>query len=230
MIMKKILVVEDEPQIAKFLTKTFLVLGYDVDHVSSSKDATFSLKVFQPDIIILDLGLPDIDGHQWLIDTRKYSDIPIIVVSARSRTEDVVKALENGANDYVKKPFDMAELIARLNKCLNQSQENDTLGIESKYIFGNMCVDISGHHVTLDDKEIHLSKKEFQILSYLVLNANRLVTQEDVLKKVWGNYSGDGAQYLRVYICQLRKKLLSCTKQPLITTENAIGYRFINYD
>lgn len=150
-------------------------------------------------------------------------------MSARNDTEEVVKALENGANDYVKKPFDMPELIARVRRQLISATKND-LEIANVYSFDNLIVDLNDHRVILDNQEIHLSKKEFSILSYLVRHSGKLVMQNAILHEVWGDYYGDGAQYLRVYIGQLRKKLSACKKQPLIVTENAIGYRFIPAD
>ncbi|MEY8766121.1 MULTISPECIES: response regulator transcription factor [Francisella] len=226
---KKILIVEDEPQIKKLLEKTFLVLGYDVESASTASIATSLLGQYHPDVVILDLGLPDQDGQDWLKAVRVSSDVPIIVVSARNDTEEVVKALENGANDYVKKPFDMPELIARVRRQLIAVIKKD-LEIANVYSFDNLIVDLNDHKVILDNQEIHLSKKEFSILSYLVKHSGKLVMQNTLLHEVWGDCYGDGAQYLRVYIGQLRKKLSACKKQPLIITENAIGYRFIPAD
>ncbi|AJI72648.1 hypothetical protein FTDG_01272 [Francisella tularensis subsp. novicida GA99-3548] len=222
---RKILIVEDEPQIKKLLEKTFLVLGYDVEIVATAGNATKLLGEYQPDVVILDLGLPDQDGQEWLKSARSHSEIPIIVVSARNDTDEVVKALDNGANDYIKKPFDMPELIARVKRQLNPLLKKQTEA-DNIYTFANLKIDLNDHKVSLDNKDIHLSKKEFLILACLVTNAGKLVMQNTLLKEVWGECYGDGAQYLRVYIGQLRKKLSACTKQPLITTENAIGYRF----
>lgn len=225
----KILLIEDEPQIRRLLEKTFLVLGYDVESVAKAADATKILNDYTPDLIILDLGLPDQDGQDWLKMTRSHTNLPIIVVSARSDTEEVVKALESGANDYIKKPFDMPELIARVKRQLKDSskQENDSAKI---FKFANLEVDLNDHKVILDNQEVHLSKKEFLILSHLVKHSGKIVMQSTLLQEVWGDCYGDGPQYLRVYIGQLRKKLSNCTKQPLITTENAVGYRFVPAD
>lgn len=128
---RKILIVEDEPQIKKLLEKTFLVLGYDVEIVATAGNATKLLGEYQPDVVILDLGLPDQDGQEWLKSARSHSEIPIIVVSARNDTEEVVKALDNGANDYIKKPFDMPELIARVKRQLNPLLKNKLKQITS---------------------------------------------------------------------------------------------------
>ncbi|MED7820254.1 MULTISPECIES: response regulator transcription factor [unclassified Francisella] len=225
---QKILLVEDEPQIRKLLEKTFLVLGYDIESATTAAEASKLLSSYAPDVIVLDLGLPDQDGQEWLRAMRIHNSTPVIVVSARSDTEEVVKALEGGANDYVKKPFDMPELIARVRRQLinlEGSQKKSNL-----FKFANLTVDLDDHKVTLNGHEIHLSKKEFMILSHLVSHSGKLVMQNVILNDVWGNCYGDGAQYLRVYIGQLRKKLSECKKQPLITTENAIGYRFIEAD
>ncbi|APC92393.1 MULTISPECIES: response regulator transcription factor [Francisella] len=222
---KKILIVEDEPQIKRLLEKTFLVLGYDVEIVATAGNATKLLGEYHPDVVILDLGLPDQDGQEWLKSTRRHNEIPIIVVSARNDTEEVVKALENGANDYIKKPFDMLELIARVKRQLNPLLKKQTEA-DNIYTFANLKIDLNDHKVSLNNQDIHLSKKEFLILACLVSHAGKLVMQNTILKEVWGECYGDGAQYLRVYIGQLRKKLSACKKQPLIITENAIGYRF----
>lgn len=206
-----------------------MVLGYDVESAPTASIATSLLGQYHPDVVILDLGLPDQDGQDWLKVVRISSDVPIIVVSARNDTEEVVKALENGANDYVKKPFDMPELIARVRRQLIAVIKKD-LEIANVYSFDNLIVDLNDHKVILDNQEIHLSKKEFSILSYLVKYSGKLIMQNTLLHEVWGDCYGDGAQYLRVYIGQLRKKLSACKKQPLIVTENAIGYRFIPAD
>lgn len=158
---KKILIVEDEPQIKKLLEKTFLVLGYDVESAPTASIATSLLGQYHPDVVILDLGLPDQDGQDWLKVVRISSDVPIIVVSARNDTEEVVKALENGANDYVKKPFDMPELIARVRRQLIAVIKKD-LEIANVYSFDNLIVDLNDHKVILDNQEIHLSKKNFR--------------------------------------------------------------------
>lgn len=223
----KILIVEDEPQIKKLLEKTFLVLGYDVESAATASQATKLLASYNPDAVILDLGLPDQDGQDWLVAMRRENLTPVIVVSARNDTQDVVQALESGANDYVKKPFDMPELIARVKR---QIVTETNTKESSVYNFANMQVDLADHRVTIDNQEIHLSKKEFMILSYLVKHSGKLVMQNTILDEVWGDYCGDGPQYLRVYIGQLRKKLADCKKQPLITTENAVGYRFVAAD
>ncbi|AXA34342.1 response regulator transcription factor [Francisella adeliensis] len=229
--MKKILIVEDDLQIRRFLEKTFLVLGYDVDCVDSTITAKEYLTQSTVDVIILDLGLPDDDGQNLIPIIRQNYKIPIIVLSARSDTTEVVKALDAGANDYVKKPFDMPELVARVKSVITNSiLQNASQNQLNQYSFDNLMVDVSDRKVLIDGEQIHLSKKEFLILQKLVINSGKLVLQDDVLRDVWGEYYGDGAQYLRVYIGQLRKKLSDCNKQPLITTENAIGYRFIGAD
>ena len=227
---KKILIIEDEPHIKKLLEKTFLVLGYDVESTSAAKKASEFLISYTPDVVILDLGLPDQDGQLWLKEMRSNSDVPVVVVSARNETSEVVEAIENGANDYVKKPFDMPELVARVKRQITTISSMKDDCCEEVYKFSNLTINVSDHKVLLDDKEVHLSKKEFMILSHLVIHSGKLIMQVDLLAKIWGEHYGDGPQYLRVYIGQLRKKLAGCIKQPLITTENAVGYRFITAD
>ncbi|AUP76041.1 hypothetical protein CYL81_09315 [Francisella tularensis] len=135
-------------------------MGYDVEIVATAGNATKLLGEYQPDVVILDLGLPDQDGQEWLKSARSHSEIPIIVVSARNDTEEVVKALDNGANDYIKKPFDMPELIARVKRQLNPLLKKQTEA-DNIYTFANLKIDLNDHKVGLDNKNIHLSKKSF---------------------------------------------------------------------
>ncbi|WP_119327680.1 response regulator transcription factor [Cysteiniphilum halobium] len=230
---KKILLIDDEAQIRKFLKKTLLVLGYDVYDAVSAEHATDVLNQQHPDLILLDLGLPDQDGQNWLANLRvKHMHVPVIVVSARSDSDEVVKALENGANDYVRKPFDMPELVARIKRNLDLIDSFKTEGKKSEavYQFENMRVNIADHRVMINDEVIHLSKKEFLLLSVFCQNAGKLLTQNQILQQIWGEYFADEVQYLRIYVGQLRKKLAACTKQPLITTESGVGYRFTKAD
>ncbi|WP_440682174.1 response regulator transcription factor [Cysteiniphilum halobium] len=230
---KKILLIDDEAQIRKFLKKTLLVLGYDVYDAVSAEHATDVLNQQHPDLILLDLGLPDQDGQNWLANLRvKHMHVPVIVVSARSDSDEVVKALENGANDYVRKPFDMPELVARIKRNLDLIDSFKTEGKKSEavYQFENMRVNIADHCVMINDEVIHLSKKEFLLLSVFCQNAGKLLTQNQILQQIWGEYFADEVQYLRIYVGQLRKKLAACTKQPLITTESGVGYRFTKAD
>ncbi len=226
---KKILLIEDEPQIRKFLKKTLLVLGFNVIEASNAHHATILLEQCHPNLIILDLGLPDQNGQVWLQNLRKKYNTPIIVVSARNETEEVVLALTNGANDYVKKPFDMPELVARIKRLLllTTTTDDKEFQAEKSYLFGNMKISIENHEVKIDDQCIHLSKKEFLLLAELSKHAGKLVTQSHLLREIWGEYFGNEVQYLRVYIGQLRKKLAACSIQPLIITESGVGYRFI---
>jgi two-component system KDP operon response regulator KdpE len=156
--------------------------------------------------------------------------VPIIVLSARSDTSDIVKALGSGANDYVKKPFDMPELVARVKSAIAQHTHKSSDPEVNIYSFGNLVVDITDHKTLINDESIHLSKKEFLILKMLVENSGKLVMQNDILQYVWGNCYGDGPQYLRVYIGQLRKKLSACSINPLISTEKGVGYRIAASD
>ena len=223
--MKKILIVEDDLQIRNFLQKTLLVLGYDADCVVNAKECLLFVKNQPVDVVILDLGLPDDDGQNVITSIRSFSSVPIIVLSARSDTSDIVKALDSGANDYVKKPFDMPELIARIKSAISQHTPKTLTPKVDIYSFGNLTVDIADHKILINGEDIHLSKKEFLILKMLVMNSGKLVMQNDILQEVWGNCYGDGPQYLRVYIGQLRKKLGECNINPLISTENGVGYR-----
>ena len=229
--MKKILLIDDEPHIRKFLKKTLLVLGFDVIEAIEAQHASKLLLTYKPDLILLDLGLPDKDGCEWLQEVRAKYDIPIIVVSARAETDQVVKALSMGAYDYIKKPFDMPELVARIERVFRFSNKvSMNQDVDKKINFGNMYVDLKNFNITIDDIKVHLSKKEFHVLSLLIIHAGKLVPQDMILKEVWGEYCVDSVQYLRVYIGQIRKKLALCDRQPLIETESGFGYRFIEPD
>ncbi len=227
---KKILLIEDEAQIRKFLKKTLLVLGYDVYDALSAEHATEVLNQQHPDLILLDLGLPGQDGQTWLVQFRKkHTQTPVIIISARGSSDEVVRALENGANDYVKKPFDMPELVARIKRSfelIKMIRKESEIDEKLAYCFDNMQVNLADHRVVIDGKEIHLSKKEFLLLSVFCQHAGKLLTQNQILQQIWGEYFSDEVQYLRVYVGQLRKKLAACSQQPLITTESGIGYRF----
>lgn len=221
---RRILVIDDEAQIRKFLKMTLEVHHYEVLEAINATNATRILSEEKLDLIILDLGLPDKDGIIWLREIRQFSDIPVIVLSARNQSNQIVKALDMGANDYMTKPFDMPELMARIRAVLRQTKDDEPK--QTIYTFENLIINLLEHRVTIDEKIINISKKEFEVLVILVQNAGKLVTQRQLLTKVWGSVFSDELQYLRVYIGQLRKKLSTCTIDPLIETESGVGYRF----
>lgn len=221
-----ILIIDDEPQILRAL-KTILGANHYRISTAISGEEGIALAVSQPpDIIILDLSLPDIDGIQVCEQIREWSRIPIIVLSVREKEKDKVAALDAGADDYLTKPFGIEELLARIRVALRHSEQS--LGNKQSTIkTGNMVIDLARHIVTQNGEEIRLTATEFKLLAYLAANADRVITHQNILMHVWGFAEMDRVEYLRVYIGQLRKKLESNPDEPqIIITEPGVGYRF----
>lgn len=221
----KILIVDDEPQIRRFLRAGLPPHGYDCVEAGTSVEA---LKLFakeRPDAIILDLGLPDQDGFTIIQNIRSTALTPIVVLSARSDVEGKVKALELGADDYVTKPFDMAELLARLKAALRHGLQ--TTGEAPVFHTGRLTVDLVNRRVQLGDTEVHLSPKEYNLLRFLVSHAGKVVTHQQLLAEVWGPAHLEDVQYLRVLMRQLRQKLEPEAAPNVLITEPGIGYRLL---
>jgi len=221
----KILIVDDEPQIRRFLRASLPAHGYDYVEASTSAEA---LKLFakeRPDALILDLGLPDQDGFTIIQQIRATALTPIVVLSARSDVEGKVRALELGADDYITKPFDMAELLARLKAALRHGLQ--TTGEAPVFHTGRLTVDLVNRRVLLGDTEVHLSPKEYNLLRFLVGHAGKVVTHQQLLAEVWGPAHLEDVQYLRVLMRQLRQKLEPEAAQNLLITEPGIGYRLL---
>ncbi|HWA88720.1 MAG TPA: response regulator transcription factor [Rhizomicrobium sp.] len=221
----KILVVDDEPQIRRFLRLGLPPHGYECVEAATGAEA---LKLFakeRPDAIILDLGLPDQDGFGLIQEIRKDALTPIVVLSARSDVEGKVKALELGADDYVTKPFDISELLARLKAALRHGLQ--AVGETPVFHTGPLAVDLVNRQVHLKDVEVHLSPKEYSLLRFLVSHAGRVVTHQQLLQEVWGPAHLEDLQYLRVLMRQLRQKLEPKGSPNLLVTESGIGYRLL---
>jgi two-component system, OmpR family, KDP operon response regulator KdpE len=221
----KILIVDDEPQIRRFLRASLPPHGYD--HIEAENSAE-ALKMFareKPDAVILDLGLPDQDGFAVIADIRKTSLTPIVVLSARSDVEGKVRALEMGADDYVTKPFDMSELLARLKAALRHGLQSG--GETPVFQTGKLKIDLVNRRVTLGESEVHLSPKEYNLLRFLAAHAGKVVTHQQLLREVWGPAHLEDVQYLRVLMRQLRQKLEPKGEPNLLVTEPAIGYRLL---
>jgi two-component system KDP operon response regulator KdpE len=221
-----ILIIDDEPQILRAL-KTILGANHYRISTAISGEEGIALAVSQPpDIIILDLSLPDIDGIKVCEQIREWSRIPIIVLSVREKEKDKVAALDAGADDYLTKPFGIEELLARIRVALRHSEQS--LGNKQSTIkTGSMVIDLARHIVTQNGEEIRLTATEFKLLAYLAANADRVITHQNILMHVWGFAEMDRVEYLRVYIGQLRKKLESNPDEPqIIITEPGVGYRF----
>jgi two-component system, OmpR family, KDP operon response regulator KdpE len=220
----RILVVDDESQIQRFLKPSLVAAGYEA---ISAQTAAAALKAFSdhsPDLIVLDLGLPDADGKDVISRVRASSQIPIIVLSARDQEEEKVRALDLGADDYVNKPFGIGELMARIRTALRRNIAS--AGETAIYESGDLVVDTLAHRVTLRGAPVKLTPKEFDLLQLLVRHAGRVLTHRQILSEVWGPAHVDDAQYLRVFVRKLRQKLEGDFGEPrFILTEPGVGYR-----
>ena len=227
---KRILVVDDEPQIHRFLKPSLLVSGFEVLTAMNGQQALRSFTADAPDVVLLDLGLPDIDGKEVIEQIRRRSDLPIIVLSARDRESEKIAALDLGADDYVNKPFGIGELLARLRSVLRRQPVHALDGAAS-YALGPVVVDTASHRVTRGGEEVHLTPKEFDLVTLLARHAGRVLTHRQILTEIWGPAHSADTQYLRVFIGQLRQKLEADPSEPkLILTEPGIGYRAASSD
>ncbi len=219
-----ILIIDDEQQIRRLLEITLSAGGYKIIEAQTGKEGILMAASHQPSLIILDLGLPDMDGTEVLKNLREWFQKPIMILSVRSAEEDIVRALDNGANDYLTKPFRTGELQARLRALLriNQQPENEPV-----IQIGNLSIDILNHIVKKNDEILKLTSTEFSLLSLLAKNEGRVLTHQYILKEIWGYGYLEQTQYLRVFVAQLRKKIEDDpTKPTLLITESGIGYRF----
>lgn len=224
--MTRILVVDDEPQIRRFLTISLGSQGYTILEAADGRSGLQTAALEEPDLIILDLGLPDMDGQEVLKALRDFYDRPIIVLSVRDGERDKVSALDAGCNDYVQKPFGVKELLARIRSALRTF--SDLAPAPISYDDGHLSVNIFSHKVTLHQKNIHLSKKEFELLRLFITHPGRIMTQQYLLREIWGSSHADDTHYLRVFIGRLRSKLGDDPTNPqYIETEAGVGYRFL---
>ena len=220
----RVLVVDDEPQIRRFLKTSLSAHGYDVIEADSGGEALRLATTIEPDVIVLDLGLPDIDGTVVIQRLREWSNVPIVVLSVRGDEGAKVHALDLGADDFVVKPFGMAELLARLRAALRHRLTQ--LVEEPVYRSGGLVVDLIHRTVTTEGNAVQLSPREYDLLRALVLHAGKVITHQQLLRMVWGPAHDDDVQYLRVYIGQLRAKLEAEPMRPVyIQTEPGVGYR-----
>jgi two-component system KDP operon response regulator KdpE len=224
----RILVIDDEPQIQRALRTILTQNGYQVSIAARGGEGLDQAAASRPDVIILDLGLPDMDGITVCERLREWTRTPIIVLTVRDSDADKVAALEQGADDYLTKPVSTEELLARLRVALRHAARWQGTLQESVVIAGPLTVDLARHQVRRDGDEVKLTATEFRLLAYLVANANRVLTHRGILTHVWGPDEGDHVEYLRVYIRQLRKKLEPDPERPeFLVTEPGVGYRFI---
>jgi two-component system, OmpR family, KDP operon response regulator KdpE len=219
-----ILIIDDEVQIRHLLEITLSANGYKISEASTGKEGLALAASVQPVLVILDLGLPDLDGLHILKKLREWYHKPVIVLSVRNSEDDIVKALDNGANDYLTKPFRTGELLARIRVAIRQNQ-----GIAEKPIleFDSLTIDLANHTIRKNNILLKLTSTEFSLLALLAKNEGRVLTHQYILKEVWGMGYIEQTQYLRVFIAQLRKKVEDYpTKPQFINTESGIGYRF----
>ena len=221
-----ILLIEDEPQMRRFLRVTLQTHGYRLIEASSGQEGLREGTTRNPDIVLLDLGLPDMDGIEIAKSFREWSEVPIIVISAREQEEDKVKALDAGADDYLTKPFGAGELLARIRVALRHRALQSAGQANSVFVADELKVDLASRQVFIKDEEIHLTPIEYRLLTVLIRHAGKVVTHKQLLKEVWGPVYTDQQQYLHVHMAQLRKKVESDPARPrLLINEPAVGYR-----
>jgi two-component system, OmpR family, KDP operon response regulator KdpE len=228
----KMLLIDDEPAIAKALRPLLEGHHFSVAVAETGADGLAQAETFAPDLIILDLGLPDVDGVQLTAELSRRTHVPIIVLSVRDAERDKVAALDNGADDYVTKPFGFQELLARIRVALRHRQQENPMPAQAQQVkIGDVCLDSERHEVIVRGEPVHLSPTEFDLLETLMRHAGKLVTHRTLLHKVWGpEYTGD-TQLLRVYVGHLRAKVEERPERPAyIITEPGIGYRFHDGD
>jgi two-component system KDP operon response regulator KdpE len=222
--MPVIVLIEDEPQIRRFLRATLGSHGYRLHEAETGEDGLIEAASRQPDVVILDLGLPDVDGLQVIRRLRVCSKVPIIVLSARGQEGDKVAALDAGADDYVSKPFAVGELLARLRVALRHAAAGESG--EPTFTVGDLTVDQIKRQVRVDGREVHLTPIEYRLLTLLVRHSGRVVSQRQLLKEVWGPGQTEQTHYLRVYMGTLRRKLEKDPARPrYLLTEPGVGYR-----
>lgn len=226
----KLVVIDDSPEIIEVVSLCFQMRWSGTEVLSASNGAK-GLELIEnekPDIIILDVGLPDTDGFQVLREIRMFSEVPVIMLTVKSADTDIAKGLELGADDYITKPFSHVELLARVQAVLRRAQ-GMTVGAEEKpFISGPLRIDFASNEVNVNGKPIKLTSTEYKLLYYLVKNEGRLLTHENILVKVWGETYREGRDLLRVHIQHLRQKLGDSVELPgIIVTEHGMGYKFI---
>lgn len=225
-----ILVIEDEKSICDFISRTLEVNGYKVTGAFTGKEGLQSITSAPPDLVLLDLGLPDMDGNDIIRKTREWSSMPIIVISARTQEKEKVEALDAGADDYVTKPFGTSELLARIRTALRHSNRISTQDqlTSRPYHAKDLMVDFDKRRTTIKGNEVHLTRVEYKIVSYLAKNSGKVITYDALINEIWGPYAGDNNRILRVNMANIRRKIEENPGEPeYIFTELGVGYRMI---
>jgi two-component system KDP operon response regulator KdpE len=221
------LLVEDEPQVRRFVRTAMETEGWRVFEAETMKRGLVDAASRKPDLIILDLGLPDGDGNDFISQVRRWSPVPIIILSARANEHDKIRGLDAGADDYLTKPFGLGELLARVRAALRR-QRQPGLGANGIIEFGDIKIDSNARLVSKADQIVHLTPTEYRLLMVLVNNAGRVVTNAQLLREVWGPSHADSSHYVRIYMGHLRQKLETDPTRPChILTEPAVGYRLM---
>ncbi len=222
----RILVIDDEPQLRRLLDISLRAQGYDVVSAENGRDGLERLARHGADLVVLDIGLPDLDGHHVLARLREWSQVPVIMLTVRAGEAEKVAALDAGANDYVTKPFGTQELMARVRVLLRQKAQ--TIGGDTLHDDGRLRVDLDKREVTLDGQAIVLTRKEYALLALLVRHAGRVVTLPQILREVWGATHVEDTHYVRILVAKLRQKLGDDATMPTyITTEPGVGLRLL---
>ncbi len=222
----RILVIDDEAQIRRFLDIGLRAEGYEVLLAANAADGLALAATQSPDLVILDIGLPDRDGHEVLAELRQWSQLPVLMLSARDAESEKVRALDHGANDYVTKPFGIQELMARLRALLRNRPGEP--GRPPRYDDGRLSIDLARREVSLDAVPLALTRKEYAVLELLLRHAGRVVTQQQLLREIWGPSHTSDTQYLRIVLGKLRQKLGDDAAAPRwLKTESGVGYRFL---
>jgi two-component system KDP operon response regulator KdpE len=225
----RILVVDDEPQIQRFLKPSLTAAGYEVVEAGTGAEALKAVATQAPELVILDLGLPDMDGKEVIANLRGWSDIPIVILSARDHESEKIAALDLGADDYIEKPFGIGELTARIRTALRHRGRRDA--IPTVMEVDGLTIDPIKRIVSRDGELVHLTPKEYDLLLLLARHAGRVVTHRTLLTTVWGPAHGDDLHYLRVFIGQLRQKIEQDPTQPrIVRTEPGVGYRMAEHE
>jgi two-component system, OmpR family, KDP operon response regulator KdpE len=222
------LIIDDEPQIRRLLRLTLDAHGYQVREATTAQEGLQQVAMVRPDLVILDLGLPDMDGLEALKKLREWSQTPVIVLTVRNSEQDKIELLDAGANDYITKPFGMGELLARMRAALRHSLPDSMDGI---FIAGDLSIDFARRIVTRSGQELKLTPTEYSLLRFLARHAGKVVTHTQIIHELWGPKSQPDTSYLRVYVLQLRRKIEQDPANPrLLITEPGVGYRLISSD
>lgn len=225
-----VLIIEDEKSICEFVAKTLQSHDYKTTAVHTGKDGLAQLTSSLPDIVLLDLGLPDMDGMDIIKKTREWTSVPIIVISARTQEKEKVLALDNGADDYITKPFGTYELLARMRTAIRHNNRitDDPVNANRPYSAGGLKIDFEKRIVSVDGNDIHLTRVEYKIVSLLAKNSGKVMTYDSIINQVWGPYADDNNRILRVNMANIRRKLEANPGEPkYIFTELGIGYRML---